>query len=71
MLQNLLKDEEVASKAKIQMEEEQENYKYRKQREKLLRETSMAKTKAEEFHYFSNSTKRTYGGYATNGRTTS
>jgi hypothetical protein len=39
------------------MEEEQENYKSNKQREKLLRETSLARTKANEFHYLATAQK--------------
>jgi hypothetical protein len=51
MLQDLTKDEEPASRSKINMEEQQETYKYAKQLEKLLRETALAKTKANEIHY--------------------
>jgi hypothetical protein len=53
MLQNLMRNEEAASIAKIQVEEEQENYKYNKQREKLLRETALANKKAKEYTYLS------------------
>jgi hypothetical protein len=46
------------------MEEEQENYKYNKQRERLIRETSLAKTKAEEFHYLAIAQKEHMGAMA-------
>jgi Leucine-rich repeat (LRR) protein len=51
MLRDLTKDQEVASMVKIQMEEEQETYRYAKQREKLLRETNLASAKAKEYNY--------------------
>jgi hypothetical protein len=51
MLQNLTADEEAASISKINMLEEQENNKYSKQREKLLRETAVAKQKIFSYSY--------------------
>jgi hypothetical protein len=51
LLQDLTKHETEASEAKKQMEEQQETYKYAKQREKLIRETNLANVKAREYEY--------------------